>query len=107
MSAKYQDFAEVFSKSKATSVLPHCPYDCAIDLQPGTSPLRGRLYSLLAPKSKAMEDYINNSLAAGIIWPSSPAGAGFFFVEKKEKILWPHINYRGLNEITIKNRYPR
>ncbi|TKS65860.1 Retrovirus-related Pol polyprotein [Collichthys lucidus] len=54
-----------------------------------------------------MEDYINDSLAAGKIHPSSsPAGAGFFFVEKKDGSLRPCIDYRGLNDITIKNRYP-
>ena len=54
-----------------------------------------------------MEGYINDSLAAGIIRPSSsPAGAGFFFVGKKDGSLRPCIDYRGLNEITVKNRYP-
>ena len=54
-----------------------------------------------------MEEYIQNSLAAGIIRPSSsPAGAGFFFVGKKDKSLRPGIDYRGLNNITVKNRYP-
>ncbi|MPV02328.1 hypothetical protein FVA96_24335, partial [Escherichia coli] len=54
-----------------------------------------------------MEDYINDSLSAGIIRPSSsPAGAGFFFVQKKDKTLRPCIDYRGLNDITVKNRYP-
>lgn len=33
-------------------------------------------------------------------------GAGFFFVEKKDKSLHPCIDYRGLNDITNKNRYP-
>ena len=54
-----------------------------------------------------MEEYIRSSLAAGIIRPSSlPAGAGFFFVGKKDKSLRPCIDYRGLNDITVKNRYP-
>ena len=104
---EYHDFQEVFSKAKATSLPPHRPYDCAIDLQPGTTPPKGRLYSLSSPEREAMEVYINDSLAAGIIRPSSsPAGAGFFFVEKKDKTLRPCIDYRGLNDITIKNRYP-
>ncbi|KAI3374617.1 hypothetical protein L3Q82_021191 [Scortum barcoo] len=103
---EYLDFREVFNKAKATSLPPHRPYDCAIDLQPGTTPPRGRLYSLSAPEREAMEAYINDSLAAGIIRPSSPAGAGFFFVEKKDKTLRPCIDYRGLNDITIKKRYP-
>jgi hypothetical protein len=54
-----------------------------------------------------MVDYIQSSLATGIIRPSSsPAGAGFFFVGKKDKSLRPCIDYRGLNNITVKNRYP-
>jgi hypothetical protein len=48
-----------------------------------------------------------DSLATGFIRPSSsPAGIGFFFVEKKNKTLHPCIDYRGLNDITVKNRYP-
>ena len=81
----YHGLREVFNKVKATSLPPHRPYDCAINLLSGTAPPKGRLYSLSAPERKAMEDYINNSLAAGIIRPSSsPAGAGFFFVGKKD-----------------------
>lgn len=53
-----------------------------------------------------MEEYINSYLTAGIIWPSSsPVGAGFFFVDKKDKTLCPCIDYRGLNDITVKHRY--
>ncbi|XP_061629564.1 uncharacterized protein LOC133478053 [Phyllopteryx taeniolatus] len=100
----YQDIKDVFSKSKAKSLPPHRPYDCAIDLLPGTTPPRGRLFSLSGPENKAMKEYVEESLAAGIIRPSSsPAGAGFFFVDKKDKTLRPCIDYRGLNEITVKN----
>uniref|UniRef100_A0A8C6MDP3 Gypsy retrotransposon integrase-like protein 1 n=1 Tax=Nothobranchius furzeri TaxID=105023 RepID=A0A8C6MDP3_NOTFU len=54
-----------------------------------------------------METYINESLASGLIRPStSPLGAGFFFVAKKDGSLRPCIDYRGLNQITIKNKYP-
>ncbi len=98
---------QVFSKSRASSLPPHCPYDCAIDLLPGTSPPKGRLYSLSRPEREAMERYIHDSQVAGIIRPSSsPAGAGFFFVGKKDGSLRPCIDYRGLNDITVKNRYP-
>lgn len=68
---------------------------------------QGRLYSLSGLEREALETYINHSLVAGIIQPSSsPAGSGFFFVEKKDKTLRPCIEYRGLNDITVKNRYP-
>lgn len=55
-----------------------------------------------------MERSIAESLAAGIIRPSSsPLGAEFFLVEKKDKSLQPCIDYWGLTDITIKNKYPQ
>ncbi|KAM9442925.1 calpain-2 catalytic subunit-like [Salvelinus alpinus] len=99
--AEYQNLREVFNKARATSLPPHRPDNCAIDLLRGTTPPRGWLYSLSGPETKAMEEYIEDSLAAGSIRPSeSPADAGFFFVEKTDKTLRPCINYRGLNDIT-------
>uniref|UniRef100_A0A8C6MDH0 Gypsy retrotransposon integrase-like protein 1 n=1 Tax=Nothobranchius furzeri TaxID=105023 RepID=A0A8C6MDH0_NOTFU len=54
-----------------------------------------------------MRSYITEALANGIIRPStSPLGAGFFFVAKKDGSLRPCIDYRGLNQITVKNKYP-
>lgn len=67
----YLDLKEVFNKSRATALPPHRPYDCCIDLLPGTMPPRGRLYSLSAPETATMKEYIESSLAAGIIRPSS------------------------------------
>ena len=105
--ACYHDLEEVFSKKKATTLPPHRPYDCAIDLLPGASPPRGRLYSLSVSESQAMKDYIIDALRLGLIRPStSPAAAPFFFVGKKDGGLRPCIDYRGLNNITRKNKYP-
>ncbi|KAK3507858.1 hypothetical protein QTP70_002081 [Hemibagrus guttatus] len=54
-----------------------------------------------------MEEYIETALDAGHIRPStSPAAAGFFFVGKREGGLWPCIDYRGLNAITVRYPYP-
>ncbi len=103
----YADLLEVFSKKNAASLPPHRLYDCAIDLLPGMYPPRGRLFSLSAPEIKAIENYIQESQVSGFIRPStSPAGAGFFFVAKKDGGLRPYIDYRALKKITIKNRYP-
>ena len=91
---EYHDLKEVFCKTRATCLPPHRPYDCAIDLRSGTSPPRGRLFSLSRAETEAMEKYLSESLAAGIIRPSSsPAGAGFFFVGKKDGSLRPCIDY--------------
>ncbi|XP_056599395.1 uncharacterized protein LOC130417698 [Triplophysa dalaica] len=100
----YHDLRAVFSKSRVTSLPPHRPYDCAIDLLPGTSPPKGCLYPLSGPEREAMERYMADSLLFGII-RSSSAGAGFFFVEKKDGSLRPCIDYRGLNDITVKNSH--
>lgn len=42
----YHDLIKVFSKTKATALPPYRNYDCAIELLPGTTPPRGRLYSI-------------------------------------------------------------
>jgi hypothetical protein len=62
---------------------------------------------ILCPDQRqALEEYIEESLANGAIRHSaSPAGAGILFVEK-DKTLRPCIDYRGLIDITVKNRYP-
>ena len=59
----YTDLAEVFSKQRATTLPPHCPYNCAIELHPGTVPPRGSLYSLSAPERAAMREYIAEALS--------------------------------------------
>uniref|UniRef100_A0A3P9HPM2 Gypsy retrotransposon integrase-like protein 1 n=1 Tax=Oryzias latipes TaxID=8090 RepID=A0A3P9HPM2_ORYLA len=90
----YNDLRPVFSKIKANSLPPHRPYDC------------GRLFNLSVPEKEAMEKYIQEALANGHIRPSSsPVGAGFLFVEKKDKTLRPCVDYRELNQITIKDKY--
>uniref|UniRef100_A0A8C6NU91 Gypsy retrotransposon integrase-like protein 1 n=1 Tax=Nothobranchius furzeri TaxID=105023 RepID=A0A8C6NU91_NOTFU len=104
---EYTDLAAVFSKVRAKNLPPHRPYDCAVDLLPGAQPPKGRLYPLSIPETTAMEEYIQEGLQAGIIRPSSsPAGAGFFFVGKKDGGLRPCIDYRGLNSVTVRNTYP-
>ncbi|KAI2663386.1 Transposon Tf2-11 polyprotein [Labeo rohita] len=54
-----------------------------------------------------MEEYIEEALQQGYIHPStSPAASSFFFVAKKDGGLWPCIDYRALNNITVRFRYP-
>ncbi|KAL0173711.1 hypothetical protein M9458_029679 [Cirrhinus mrigala] len=105
--ACYHDLLEVFSKIRATQLPPHRPWDCAIDLLPNAMPPKSKVYPLTIQESKAMEEYIEEAMSNGFIRPStSPAAAGFFFVEKKGGGLRPCIDYRGLNNVTVKFRYP-
>lgn len=103
----YHDLQEVFLKQRALSLPPHRPYDCAIDLLPGAPIPSSHLYHLSRPECEDMESYIGESLASGLIVPSSSLmGAGFFFVKKKDGSLRLCIEYRGQNEITVRNKYP-
>ena len=104
---EYADFADVFSKDSASVLPPHRPYDHQIPLLPGTSPPFGPLYPLSEVELKALDEYIRENLAKGYIQPStSPAGAPILFQAKRDGTLRLCVDYRGLNKITIKNRYP-
>ena len=81
---KYQEFADVFVKVKASKLPDHRLYDCPIDLQPGKEPPWGPIYNL-SPTEKALREYIEEHLANGFIQHSrSPACAPIFFVKKKD-----------------------
>lgn len=56
----YHDLQVVFSHSRAASLPPHRPYDCAFNILPGTSPPKGRLFSFSAPEWAAMEKYLSD-----------------------------------------------
>src|SRR2546429_8134131 len=56
---------------------------------------------------KALEDYINDTLTKGWIRESkSPVGAPVLFIPRKSGELRLYVEYRGLNALTVKNRYP-
>lgn len=103
----YHAYADVFSKSKANVLAEHRPYDLSIDLMPDKTPPFGPLYSLNQPEQAELQTYIDEHLAKGFIRPSrSPASSPVLFVKKKGGKLRLCVDYRSLNAITIKNRYP-
>ncbi|KAL1274452.1 hypothetical protein QQF64_027266, partial [Cirrhinus molitorella] len=103
----YTSFKDVFCPKRASQLPPHRPWDCAIDLLPDAPLPRGKIYPLSLPETKAMEEYIQEALSQGYIRPStSPAASSFFFVAKKDGGLRPCIDYRTLNQGTVKFRYP-
>ncbi|KAJ1187078.1 hypothetical protein NDU88_003857 [Pleurodeles waltl] len=103
----YLEFQDVFQKPSKPVLPPHREYDCAIPLEPGTIVPFGRMYSLTEPEKEVLKEYLDENIQSGLIVPSSsPAGAPLFFVPKKTKDLRPCLDFRGLNKITIKDRYP-
>ncbi|KAL0150705.1 hypothetical protein M9458_054009, partial [Cirrhinus mrigala] len=50
---EYHDLRAVFSRSRSATLSPHRPYNCSIDLIPGSIPPRGKLYSLSVPELEA------------------------------------------------------
>ena len=105
---EYSDFADVFSEEKAL-VLPERTElnEYAIDLEDGKQPPYGPIYSLGPVKLEILKTYIKTHLKTGFIRPSkSPAGAPILFDKKSDGSLRLCVDYRGLNNLTIKNRYP-
>ena len=83
---------------------PHKDHDHAIGLVDGKQPLYGPIYSLSENELSILRAYINRNLANGFIRPSkSSADAPIFFTPKPNGTLRLCVDYRGLNNLTIKN----
>ena len=65
--SEYYKFANIFSKTKAETLPPHCSYDLKINLKEGAQPLVGPIYSLLASKQEALKEFIEENLNMGFI----------------------------------------
>ena len=103
----YHDFADVFSKSKADTLAPHCEHDLKINLEEGASPPIGTTYSLSPSELESLRTFLDEHLAMGFIRPSSSAHAApVLFVCKKDGSLRLCVDFRGLNKITKKDCYP-
>jgi hypothetical protein len=103
----YKEFQDVFEKKYADILPEHRPYDCAIDLQDGAQLPFGPIYNVSQNELLALKDYIKENLAKNFIRHSrSSAGVSILFVKKKNRSLRMYANYRGLNKIMVKNRYP-
>jgi len=104
---EYHEYADVFSKSKAETLAPHCPYDLRIDLEKDSHPPVGTIYSLSKFEQEALKEFIDENLTNGFIRSTSLShGALVLFVKKKNSSLRLCVDFRGLNKITKKDRYP-
>ena len=104
---EYHEFKDVFSAEEAKELPPHRSYDHKIETIDGQLPPHGRIYNMSQVELDALKSYIDEMLAKGFIRTSnSPIGAPVLFVKKKNGTLRLCVDYRALNKITVKNRYP-
>ena len=105
--AEYSDYSDVFSAEHAAELPENTGMnEHAIELEEGKQPPFGPIYSLGPVELETLKTYIETNLANGFIRPSkSPAGAPILFDRKPDRSLRLCVDYRGLNNLTIKNRY--
>ncbi|KAJ1577585.1 hypothetical protein NDA11_005498 [Ustilago hordei] len=103
----YQHLRDVFDEVEADKLPHHTEHDLHLELIEGGKPPQGPLY-LKGPKEMSeLRRYLDENLEKGFIRPSkSPARSPVLFVPKKDGGLRLCVDYRGLNEITVKNRAP-
>jgi len=104
---EYHDFLDVFSRELADTLPERRPYDHKIQLQKGKTPTFGPLYDMSQDELRVLKKYLEDNLAKGFIQASSsPAASSVLFVKKPSGGLRFCVDYRGLNAMTVKNRYP-
>jgi transposase InsO family protein len=106
----YQGYRNVASKAESNKLSPHRPYDHQIELEQGasTSDLKFHpLYRMSAEELEVVKKYLVENLDKGFIEPSqAPFAAPVLFVKKPDGSLRFCIDYRKLNLLTKKDRYP-
>nr|CAH67761.1 H0124E07.8 [Oryza sativa] len=101
-----REFGDVFPE-ELPGMPPKREIEFRIDLAPGTTPLYKRPYRMAANELAEVKKQLEELKEKGYIRPStSPWGAPMIFVEKKNKTKRMCVDYRALNEVTIKNKYP-
>ena len=100
------EYEDVFP-DELSGLPPHRDVDFVIELHSGTSPISMTPHRMVPIELHELKVQIHDLLDRGFIKPStSPWGAPVLFGKKKDKTLRLCIDYRQLNKVTIKNRYP-
>jgi hypothetical protein len=101
-----RDFSDVFSE-ELPGMLPDREVEFVIDLLPGTAPISKRPYRMSVEELKELKKQLTELQEAGYICSnSSPWGAPVLFVQKKDGSQQMCVDYRSLNDVTVKNKYP-
>jgi len=103
----FRDFHSVFSKDSFDELPGTKPWDHAVELTSDTSPKSCMVYPLPTSEQKELDPFLKENLESGQIRPSkSPRAAPVFFFKKKDRKLHLVQDYRALNAMTMKNKYP-
>ncbi|GJZ87397.1 putative reverse transcriptase domain-containing protein [Tanacetum coccineum] len=101
-----RDFPDVFLED-LPGLPPTRQVEFQINLIPGAAPVARAPYGLAPSEMKELSDQLKELSDKGFIRPSSsPWGAPVLFVKKKDGSFRMCIDYRELNKLTVKNRYP-
>ena len=100
------EYEDVFP-NELSGLPPHKDVDFVIELHPSTSPISMTSYRMTPVELHELKVQLQELLDKGFIRPStSPWGSPVLFAKKKDETLRLCIDYRHLNRVTIKNRYP-
>jgi hypothetical protein len=101
-----KEYPDVFPE-ELPGMPPDRDVEFIIDLLPGTGPIAKRPYKMDIEELKELKKQLKEQLDKGFIQQSlSSWGAPILFVEKKDSSKRLVVDYRSLNEVTIKNKYP-
>ena len=104
--SEYHEFASLFSWEKSDKLPSHCPYDHIIPLISDKELLKEPLYNMSCDELQVLQKYLKDHLSKGFIHASSSSAAfSVIFIKKPEGELCLCVNYRDLNNLTVKNQY--
>jgi hypothetical protein len=100
-----RDFPDVFPE-ELPGMPPYSEVEFVIDPLPGTAPISKRPYEMSVEELQELKKQLTELQEAGYIRSnSSPYEAPVLFVQKKEGSQGMSVDYRTLNDVTVKNKY--
>lgn len=105
--SEYHDYLDVFDRAKANEMPPHRASDHKIELLGDARPPQSRAYKMSEYKLAKVKAYLDENLAKGYITPSKASySSPVLFALKTNGDLRFCVDYRKLNALTKRNRYP-